>query len=930
MYFLTAMGKHLNFHPLLRCITGTIFCSAACAVMLVSCAHTSSEQATAGAENRTELTENRSHWLDIATFTRTFEKQDGFFPIYWDDQRGRLFLEIPANRLGKEFLYLIGTGTGGGMNGPRLDRSQIGNEHLARFERVGPKIHFILLNHRFVSTDPEKPHLARSVEESFPVSVVGSFDIAAEQNGNYLIDVTSYFLTDAFDVRRLFRGSNLGTFRVETSRSYIYMPRTRAFPENTEIEAAITLTSDSPAWAIRRHAPDGRSVTMRQHHSLVQLPDDGFRPRNYDPRSGYLNISFYDYSKGFDEDLITRYAVRHRLEKKDPDAEISEPVKPITYYLDPAIPEPYRTAFREGMEWFNDVFEAAGFRNAFVLKDMPEDMDPMDARYNVVMWVHRSEAGASIGPTFRDPRTGEIIKAAVRMDSHRSLVNFNQYAGFLPAMVATGQTGGFGSLESPGAASGFGSLESPGADISTATGATNGFGSLHSLGYGDPEGTLEWMATLDPYIDAEEFVMSRRRQHAAHELGHTLGLAHNFAAESMGRASVMDYPGAHVRLRDGRLDLSRAYAPGPGAFDTLSIRWGYTQFDTPEEEKAGLEAIIRDGLDKGLYHISAPHTRPFGSHPQVQAWALAEDPITELKETMEVRRFLMEHFDERAIREGEPLFLLRERFVPIYVMHRFLLTSVTKNIGGMEFRYALRGDGQVPTQIIPAAKQREALHTLLKALHTDELAVPERILELMAPAPWGYSESDRSFSSPATPAADQLEFVRALSARIFSELLEPRRMARLIAFADRNPELPTLEEVLETVTLDVFGPGDATALSRWMEAETRPAIRRIVQRMYVEALMEAAGNSQTVAEARAAAEWELGRISGRIDTILDTVLNTVSGSAGDSGRRSVSNADAASQYTLMQEDIRRFLRDGTFEPDIRPYPRMPNMFPLGQ
>jgi len=905
MLFLPIIDKRHYSHPILRRGTTMILCIAVCAVMLVSCAHTSAEQTAASPEDPTDRTETRSHWLDIATFTRTFEKQDGFFPIYWDEQRGRLFLEISEDRLGEEFLYLIGTGTGGGMNGPRLDRAQIGDEHLARFERVGPKIHFILLNHRFVSTDPDKPHLARSVEESFPVSVVGSFDIAAEQDGRYLIDATSYFLTDAFDVRRLFRGRNLGTFRVETSRSYIYMPRTKAFPSNTEIEAAITLTSDSPAWTIRRHAPDGRSVTIRQHHSLVQLPDDGFRPRKYDPRGGYLTISFYDYSKGFDEDLITRYAVRHRLEKKDPDAEISEPVKPITYYLDPAIPEPYRTAFREGMEWMNGVFNAAGFRNAFVLKDMPEDMDPMDARYNVVMWVHRSEAGASIGPTFRDPRTGEIIKAAVRMDSHRSLVNFNQYAGFLPAMVASGQTDGFGSLESPGTA--------------------NGFGSLHSLGAGDPEGTLEWMATLDPYIDAEEFVMSRRRQHAAHELGHTLGLAHNFAAESMGRASVMDYPGAHVRLRDGKLDLSRAYAPGPGAFDTLSIRWGYTQFD-PEEEAAGLEAIIQEGLAKGLYHISAPHTRPFGSHPQVQAWALAEDPITELKESLEVRRFLMEHFDERAIRVGEPMFLLRERFVPVYVMHRFLLTSVTKYIGGMEFRYALRGDGQVPTQIIPADKQREALQTLLTALHTDELAVPERILGLMAPAPWGYSEDDRSFSSPATPAADQLEFVRALSARIFSELLEPRRMARLIAFADRDPDLPTLEEVLETVSLDVFGPVNSTELSRWMREETRPAIRRIVQRMYVEALMEAAGSSQTVAEARAAAEWELGRISGRIDAIMETI----SGFAGDSERASASKAAAVSQYTLMQEDIRRFLRDGTFEPDIRPYPRMPNMFPLGQ
>ncbi len=888
--------KSLLFFTLLLCF-------------ITSCAHISTDPSVSS-EIKAVQSDNRSPWPGIETYTETFKKQDGFFPLYWDDQRGRLFLEIPGHMLGEKFLYLIGTGTGGGMNGPRLDRAQIGDEHLARFERVGPKIHFTLLNHRFVSTDPAQPHLARSVEESFPTSVVGSFDITAEHNGSYLVDATSYFINDAFDVRRLFSRSNLGTFRVETGRSFIYMPRTKAFPNNTEIEAAITLTSDNPSWTIQRHAPDGRSVTMRQHHSLVKLPDGGFQPRKYDPRAGFLNVSFYDYSKGFNEDLITRYAVRHRLEKKDPDAEISEPVEPITYYMDKAIPEPYRTAFREGMEWFNGVFEAAGFRNAFLLKDMSDDMDPMDARYNVVMWVHRSEAGASIGPTFRDPRTGEIIKAAVRMDSHRSLVNFNQYAGFIPALE-------LGVLESDV----YGSFESP----KTA----NGFGSLQSLGSGDPEGTLEWMTTLDPHIDAEEFVMSRRRQHAAHELGHTLGLAHNFAAESMGRASVMDYPGPHIRLRDGKLDLSRAYAPGPGAFDTLSIRWGYSRFP-PELEEEGLDAIIKEGLDTGLYHISAPHTRPFGSHPNVQAWALAEDPITELQEIMEVRRFLMDHFDERTLQEDEPMFLLRERFVPVYVMHRFLLSSVTKYIGGMEFRYALRGDGQEPTTLIPAELQRRALQALMQALQTEELVVPESILQLMAPAPWGYSEGDRSFTSPATPAADQLEFVKALSARIFSELLEPRRTARVVAFADRNPDLPTLEELLSNVNKAVFreklslnASTSKTKTNTLPEADTlrnatdRPAIERVVQRTYTEALMNMAGNSSTVSEARASAEWQLEIIAGQLGNILEE-------------SSPASDPSAVSQYSLMYKDIQRFLRDGTFKPSIRPSPPMPNMFPLGQ
>lgn len=855
----------------------------------------------------------RANIPPIEAKTRSFEKKDGFFPVYKNHEDGRILLEIAENQLKKEFLYVISMATGGGMRSPRLDRAQIGEEQLARFERIGSRINLVLVHHRFVSTDPDQPQLARSVEESFPLSVVGSFDIMAEQEERMLIDVTSYFLDDLFDVRRLFRARNLGTFRVDKSRSYIYMPRTNAFPDNTEIEAAITLSSDNPSWSIRRHAPDGRSVTMRQHHSLVRLPDNNFRPRKYDPRAGYLEISHYDYSKGLDEDLITRYAVRHRLEKKDPDAELSDPVEPITYYLDPAIPEPYRTAFREGMEWFNGLFEAAGFRNAFKLEDMPPDMDPMDARYNVVMWVHRSEATASIGPSFRDPRTGEIIKAAVRMDSHRSLVNFNQYAGLIPAMHP--------SSVAP-TESGYSPLEMPAKDDALYPYHRGYFQGCPLI---DAPGTVEgaigfdWMAALDPHIDAEEFAMARRRQHAAHELGHTLGLAHNFAAESMGRASVMDYPGADIRLKDGKLDLSGSFEPGPGAFDTLSIRWGYSVF-SPEEEEEQLEAIIQEGIEKGLYHISAPYTRPFSSFPQVQAWTLAQDPISELYDAFELRHFLLEHFDERAIRKGEPMSLLRERFPPVYVMHRFLLSAVTKNIGGMEFRHALRGDGQQPTQIIAGETQREALQALLRALHPDELAVPERILELMPPSPWGYDHEPRAFTSPAYPAVDQLEFVRALSARIFSELLEPARTARLVAFASRDASLPTLEEVLTTVNSALFpssGAFDWGDELRWSNEKQYTAIRRITQRMFTEALMNAASDNHTVAEARAAMEWMLENIAHHLEKISE---------------KETGKTDPASmaQNRLLQKDIARFLEEGIFKPSIRPSPPMPNIFPMGQ
>lgn len=789
----------------------------------------------------------------IGDYTRSFEKRDGYFPLYWDVAKGRLLLEIPAGRLGEDFLYLPSLATGVGALDLGLDRGMIGDERIARFERPGPRVHLVLQNPQFRAVT-DNAALARSVTESFATSTVASFEVLAEEGGRLLVDATAYFLTDVMDVRGALRRGNQGAYTLERDRSAIHLPRTRGFPANTEIEASLTFTSDNPAGLVRRHLPDARAVTVRAHHSLVKLPEPGFRPRTFDPRMGFFATAFWDFAKGFDRDYVTRYAIRHRLERRDPGAALSEPVRPIVYYLDAGVPEPYRAAFREGAAWWNRVFEAAGFRNAYRVEDMPADMDPMDARYNVIQWVHRTEAGYSIGPSFVDPRTGEIIKAAVRMESHRSVTDYDIYAGAAPAV-----TGGLLGLE-------------------------------------------PWLASLDDAVSGEDFAMARRRQHTAHEVGHTLGLAHNFIAGSYGRASVMDYPAPLIRLAGGRVDLSDAYRDGPGAWDSLAIRWGYTEFPAGREA-AELEAIAREGIARGLRFVTNPDEGAANSYPEATTWVNGSDMVAELGRVMTVRRTLLERFDERAIAPGEPLALLNRRFVTVYLHHRFTLGAAVKAVGGMEYRYAVRGDTAPATRIIAPERQRRALELLLDAVQPQELAVPERILRLLAPTPFGYQDDGHAFRTAADPAFDQIGIARTLASDVIGGLLAPQRAARLVAFADRNAQAPALTEVIGRIITRTWSAPPPPS---------HPALKRVVERVVVDELIRLAGQPAATPEVRAAAEWGLRRIAA---------LARTPGRAG---------GEASAHRQLAAADIERFLeRRDAATPRPQPLPAPPGV-PIGR
>ena len=729
----------------------------------------------------------------ITEYTDGMHSQPGFFPLHWDALVGRLLVEVPT--LDEPFLYLTSLATGIGSNSLGQDRGMISGSFIARFQRVGPKVLMVLDNPRFrAETDPTDA-LVRSVEESFPRSTVGAFEIVAEEEGRVLVDATNLFLRDATNLTAGLRSQ--GAFTLDRERSAIYLPRTKAFPENTEVEASLTFASAQPSFEIQAHTPDPRSLTVRQHHSLAKLPDDGYTARRFDPRIGVFATSYYDFGKGFDQDYPTQLARRHRLVKTNPSAARSPAVEPIVYYLDPAIPEPYREAFKEGGAWWNEVFEAAGFIDAFQVVDMPADMDPMDARYHVIQWVHRTEEGSSIGPSLVDPRTGEIIKAAIRMDSYRSLANYNEYAG------AVGVDG-------------------------------------------------DWFAGSVPGLGAEEYVMSRRRQHSAHEIGHTLGLAHNFIAVADGRASVMDYPAALIELNGGgTLDVTSGYRPGPGAYDTLAIRYAYEPTPAGMTEEDFLSGLLAEAQADGWRFITNPDADIGNAYPDATWWTNGADPLDELERVMAVREVMIDQFDQRAIEPGEPMHKLWRRFAPVYFHHRATYEAALKTIGGMEYRYGVRGDPTPVTRLLPAADVRRAMDVLSNVLAPDALAIPEAVLAIMAPRSFGWIEGRTEWQTAASPAFDQIGAARTLASEVVGGILNPRRAARVVAFSARDPSLPTLEDVV-TWLVD----------STWDRSEPAgaEALERVVQRVVVDELLDLASNSAASVEARAAAEWGLRRI----------------------------------------------------------------------
>ena len=722
----------------------------------------------------------------IASVTQNLKKFEGFYNFYYDEKTGKIYLEV--NRWGEAFLYFASLPEGIGNGG--AERGQA-SAVVAKFIRVGPKV-FLLqpdLEHRAVNGSADEK---RDVADGFSQSVLFGFAPVALQGDTALIDLTSFLVRDALHLGETI-GSGRGNpgsafaaaaanragaqagggYHLDESRSAVFMDFTKNFPKNSEFEAIVTFAgTGGSGGGFRREggvAPDPASVTVRVHQAFVQLPDSGFAPRKFDPRSGFNDFDYYDFSAPMSEPLVKRFIERHRLIKKDPNAAVSEPVQPIVYYIDRGAPPVILKALIEGGSWWNQAFEAAGFKNAFQVKELPEGADPMDIRYNMVNWLTRTgspQRAFSYGASYIDPRTGEIIKGVVTLGSDRHREDY---------LIAEG-------------------LLQPYADEPEEKSASEGRNSVagRSSGKGGGAGGA---GGVDPRM--EEVALARIRQLSAHEIGHTLGLTHNFMASVKDRASVMDYPFPRFTLKDdGTIDLTDVYARGIGGWDKRAIIWGYSDFPRGTDEDAALDKIMKETLKEGYKYI--PDVGGM-THPLSNQWDDGANPIDQLNKLMLIRRHLLDHFSERAIRQDAPMATLEEVLVPIYLLHRYQVEAAAKSVGGLYFTHAVKNDGQEPTKMVDPAEQWRAFDALVSTITPDALALPEALIQKIPPRPTGYPSTIEVFKGHTGPTFDPIGAAEAAADNTLSYLLDAERAARLIEFQARDERQPGLLAVLDSL-----------------------------------------------------------------------------------------------------------------------------------
>ncbi|MDA0328165.1 MAG: zinc-dependent metalloprotease [Gemmatimonadetes bacterium] len=752
--------------------------------------------------------------------TAGMQRMEGFFNLYWDDATGSLFWEIA--RLDTEFLYQVSMGSGLGSNPIGIDRGQLRGTHILEAKRVGPRVILMEPNYQYVARS-ENPTEVDAVRDAFAPSVHWGFDIEAATGARILVNATQFFLRDARGVIDQIAARGQGTFALDAGRSVIHMPATASFPENTEVEAMLTFTSRNPGGLVNGVAVNGEAITLRLHHSFIQLPDAGFRTRIADARVGVNGPTVYDYATPIDVETRVRFAARHRLEKANPSAARSEAVEPIIYYVDPGTPEPVRSALIEGARWWNDAFEAAGFINAFQVEVLPPGIDPQDIRYNMIHWTHRRTRGYSYGNTVTDPRTGEIVRGVVNLGSLRLRQDYLHGQGVVPPFR-------------PG-------ISAP---------------QDESLGEFADAPDYEYLAQVAPASDAVEMALARVRQLSAHEVGHTIGFPHNYMASAYGRESVMDYPAPLVEIdQNGNIDLSNAYVQRIGEYDKLSVNWLYREFPAGTDEAVALGRIAQQGVTDQLIYMGHTNNNFIGAgHQYAGVWDNGSNLVDHLKLEIRVREIGLRNFGTDVIRTGEPLSNLEFVLLPLYMHHRFQLRSAVQSLGGADYRYALKGDGQTPFTIVDAAEQRDALETVLSTLAVDFLALSPEIVRMIPPPAFRHDEGE-DFPGYTEQIFDPIGVAEASAAFTVGEILNPQRMARLVMYGSMG-DYPTLEEVTDRLIAVTWGVAEPT--NRYQQQ-----VLHVAQRAVADQMMQQASMGGNPSEVRAILSDRLDRLADGIE-----------------------------------------------------------------
>ena len=659
-----------------------------------------------------------------------------------DNETGKVYLEIDT--LPVELLYVTALQSGVGSNDLGLDRGRIDNTRLVRFERYGNRILLLEPNLRFRAVT-ENQSERRAVKEAFAQSVLAGFAVEKDESGQTRIDLSPLLLSDITRISDLITELEQGTFEVDPDRTAVDAAKIKNFPRNTLIPVVVTLKGSQPGTFIRDVTPTPDSLTVRISHQFVQIPDGEFTPRAFHPRSGYFDLYYRDYAAPLGESLDKRLIYRHSLRQGET----------LQYYVDNGTPEPVRSALLEGASWWKDAFEAAGFENGFAVDVLPEGVDPLDVRYNVIQWVHRSTRGWSYGGSVADPRTGQILKGHVSLGSLR--VRQDQ-------LIAEALTAPFTSPDTRPTA-------------------------------------------------AMKMALARLRQLSAHEVGHTLGIDHNFAASSSGDASVMDYPHPNLYLdQQGQVRLDQAYQAGVSPWDRLAVQYGYQEFD-PADEATGLAGILDQARQQGIAFIADQDARvPGSAHAGAHLWDNGTDVMQRLDELLAIRQTGLENFSGSVVADGTPLFELERRLVPVYLLHRYQLEATAKLLGGLYYDYGLKGDESTKLEPVQAEVQLKALESMLGLLSPERLALPENLRYLVPPPVSGFRKDREFFSGQSGVGFDHLSPARAGADLVIAELLQPQRLARITEQNALDPELPGIEIVLDSLleaSLDAPRPKDS-------------------------------------------------------------------------------------------------------------------------
>lgn len=719
-------------------------------------------------------------------------KYSGYFTFYYDVSADKVYLQI--DKLNTDFLYVRSLSEGIGSNDIGLDRGQLGAGVVVHFKKAGNKILMVQPNqdYRAITNNTEEK---KSVKEAFAKSVLHGFVIIEAKNNTFLVDATSFFIRDAHGVAKSLARQGQGNYNLDKSRSAFNLERTKSFPKNSEFDVLLTFKGSAKGYNIRSVTPDANAVTVNQHHSFVELPDDNYKPRKFDSRSGSYKMSYLDYASPVNESLNKRFIYRHRLAKKNPNAAMSEPVEPIIYYLDRGTPEPVRSALLEGGRWWNQAFEASGFENAFQFKMLPEGADMLDVRYNVVQWVHRSTRGWSYGASISDPRTGEIIKGHVSLGSLRIRQDY---------LIAQ-------------------ALQAP---FKTTT--------------ADDEFALQ-------------MAIARIRQLSAHEIGHTLGFAHNFAASTNGRTSVMDYPHPKFTLKNGQIDFSDAYDTKIGDWDKVTVAYSYQDFPKDINEDEALNTILISAFDNGMRYLSDSDARPKGSaSATAHLWDNGGTIYDELNNLLTIRKKAITNFSIDNIKVGEPYTVLEDVFVPLYFLHRFQTEATVKLIGGLEYSYAVKGGNTTIVKKVSGEEERKALASVLKTVQADEIAIPREKLALFPPRAIGYSRSRESFKSKLGVAFDAFSAVETASEMTFSLLLHPQRMSRLINHKSIDNSQLGIVELLDIVVQNTIKIKHKDSYHQ--------ELQNVINLQFLEELMYLASNKNQYKQVNAIASYKLNEI----------------------------------------------------------------------